>query len=150
MRTRRPTLLVIEDALDQALLVSVTARRAHPGLEVRIANDGREGIDYLEGAFQDESSPIPDLIILDLIMPEVDGFDVLEWIYERPNSPKAPVVVLTTSMNPHDARRALELGAEAVFTKPTDLDALAKVVREIVDRWIGVGTIIGVHMSELG
>lgn len=150
MRMRGPTLLVIEDALDQALLVGVTARRAHPGLEVRIANDGREGITYLEGAFYHETKPVPDLIILDLIMPEVDGFDVLEWIQEQPNLPKVPVVVLTASMNPDDELRARALGAVTVFTKPTHLDELGSVVKEIVDRWIGVGTIIGAHMWELG
>jgi len=151
VRARGPTLLVIEDAPDQAHLVGVTARRVHPGLEVRITNDGREGIAYLEGAFQDRRShPVPDLIILDLVMPGADGFDVLAWMGERPEPPEVPVVVLTGSMKPGDERRCLDLGAVAVHTKPTDLDGLAEVVKRIVKRWIGTGTIIGAHIKEAG
>ena len=151
MSASGPRLLVIEDALDQALLVGVAARRAHPGLEVRIANDGREGIAYLEGAFQDRPvNPVPDLVILDLIMPEVDGFDVLTWIQEQPTPPKVPVVVLTASTSSEDERRSTDLGAVAVHTKPTDVDGLADVVKEIVDRWIGTGTIIAAHIGEAG
>ena len=153
MRMRIPTLLVIEDARDQAILVGVAARRAHPGLEVHIAGDGREGIAYLAGSppFQDRGShPVPDLIILDLSMPEVDGFDVLEWIREQRDPVQAPVVVLTSSMNPDDEVRALDLGARAVHRKPTDLDVLGKIVREIVEEWIGASAIIGAHLDSLG
>jgi DNA-binding response OmpR family regulator len=97
-----PTLLVIEDARDHALLVRVAARRAAPGLDVRVAGDGREGIAYLEGTppFQDRRShPLPDLIILDLLMPDLDGFAVLEWLREHQFN-NMPVVVLTSSDNP--------------------------------------------------
>ncbi len=153
MRMRIPTLLVIEDARDQAILVGVAARRAHPGLEVHIAGDGREGIAYLAGSppFQDRGShPVPDLIILDLVMPEVDGFGVLEWIGEQQDFVEIPVVVLTSSMNPDDEGRALDLGAKAVHKKPTDLGGLGNVVREIVLEWIGASAIIGAHLELLG
>ena len=153
VQPRAPTLLVIEDAHDQAILVGVAARRAHPGLDVRIANHGREGIAYLAGTppFKDRRShPVPDLIILDLSMPEVDGFDVLEWIKDQRDPVHVPVVVLTSSMNPDDKGRSLDLGAKAVYKKPTDLDDLGKVVREIVQEWIGESDIIGAHISSAG
>lgn len=132
-----PTLLVIEDARDHALLVRVAARRALPGLDVRVAGDGREGIAYLNGTppFQDRRShPIPDLIILDLLMPDTDGFAVLEWMAE--NRSQVPVVVLTSSENPEHESRSLDLGAKAFYRKPADLDALGDTVRTIVEGWV--------------
>jgi DNA-binding response OmpR family regulator len=133
-----PTLLVIEDARDHALLVRVAARRAAPGLDVRVAGDGREGIAYLEGTppFQDRRShPLPDLIILDLLMPDLDGFAVLEWLREHQFN-NMPVVVLTSSDNPEHEQRSMELGADAFFRKPESLDALDDVVRQIVVEWV--------------
>jgi two-component system response regulator len=135
-----PTLLVLEDARDHALLVRVAARRALPGLDVRVAGDGREGIAYLCGTppFQDRRShPLPDLIILDLLMPDVDGFTVLEWIRGQRGATRAPVVVLTSSENPEHEERSLALGARAFYRKPGDLESLGEIVRGIVEEWIG-------------
>jgi len=134
-----PTLLVIEDARDHALLVRVAARRALPGLDVRVAGDGREGIAYLGGTppFQDRRShPIPDLIILDLLMPEVDGFEVLEWVKERSSAIRCPIVVLTSSEQTEHESRSLALGAASFHKKPADLETLGDTVREIVETWI--------------
>lgn len=135
-----PTLLVIEDARDHAILVRVAARRALPGLDVRVAGDGREGIAYLAGTppFQDRRShPVPQLIILDLLMPEVDGFAVLEWLRDQPAAARVPVVVLTSSEHPEHETRSLSLGAKAFYRKPADLDQLGDVVRDIVEEWVG-------------
>ena len=135
-----PTLLVIEDARDHAILVRVAARRALPGLDVRVAGDGREGIAYLGGSppFQDRRShPRPDLIILDLIMPEVDGFEVLEWMADENIAERCPVVVLTASQDSGAEQRSLELGAAAFFRKPDDLDELGGIVKDIVESYLG-------------
>jgi CheY-like chemotaxis protein len=153
VRKRAPTLLVIEDARDQAELVGIAARRAHPGLDVRIVEDGLEGIAYLAGIppYDDRRAhPHPDLIILDLYLPEVDGFEVLAWVRERGNPSPAPVVVLTASVNPADEARALDLGATAFFRKPTDLSGLGLTVKEIVGGWIGTGEMIGAHIWSEG
>ncbi len=134
-----PTLLVIEDAREHALLVRVAARRALPGLDVRVAGDGREGIAYLAGTppFQDRRShPLPDLIILDLLMPEIDGFAVLEWMRGTRGMARIPVVVLTSSPAPEHEARAMTLGAKSYYRKPDDLDSLGDVVREIVRGWV--------------
>ena len=78
----------------------------------------------------------PDVAIVDLLMPEVDGFAVLEWIQEHGAALKIPVVVLTSSENPEHEERSLALGAHAFFKKPADLDQLGEVVREIVAEWV--------------
>jgi CheY-like chemotaxis protein len=135
-----PTLLVIEDAREHAILVRVAARRAVPGLDVRVAGDGREGIAYLAGTppFQDRRShPQPGLIILDLIMPEIDGYGVLEWLGQQRMAERLPVVVLTASPDPEAEGRSMGLGAHAFYRKPDDLDKLGLVVREIVESYLG-------------
>lgn len=141
-----PTLLVIEDAREHAILVRVAARRALPGLDVRVAGDGREGIAYLAGTppFQDRRShPNPDLIILDLIMPEVDGFAVLQWLKDQKAVERLPVVVLTASPDPTAEERSISLGARGFFRKPDDLDLLGRVVREIVESHLGEEAMAG-------
>lgn len=153
MRPRAPTLLVVEDLEDQAILVGIAARRAHPGLDVHTAVDGREGIAYLEGTppFDDrQAHPVPDLVILDLYMPEVDGFAVLEWVRNRTEPLDVPIVVLTSSPSAEDEARALALGASAVHRKPGLLHELGSVVRDIVHEYIGRGEIIGAHIWEMG
>lgn len=153
MIERGPTLLVIEDAQDQALLVGAAARNAHPGLEVDTANNGVDGIAYLRESApfaEQPTRPTPDLVILDLFMPELDGFEVLRWIQERQNPLPFPVVVLTGSPKPEDEARALQLGAVAVHQKPTDLVSLGETVQSIVHRWIGRGSIIGAHLWSMG
>lgn len=136
-----PTLLVIEDNDTDAVLVRVAARRAFPGLDVRVAGDGREGIAYLAGSapFQQRAChPFPDLVILDLLMPDVDGFTVLEWIRDQGMMQSLPVVILTISTDAEHRRRATSLGAQAVHVKPTDVTELGDLVREIVRKWMPV------------
>jgi CheY-like chemotaxis protein len=131
-----PTLLVVEDAREHAILVRVAARRALPGLDVRVAGDGREGIAYLAGTppFQDRRShPHPSLVILDLIMPEIDGYQVLEWIRRERGTESVPVVVLTASPDPEAESRSLSLGASAFYRKPDTLERLGGMVKEIVE-----------------
>ena len=133
------TILVVEDNADHALLVRLALRRMFPEIDVRVAGDGRDGVAYLAGTSPFEgrqSHPYPDLVILDLMMPGMDGFAVLEWIRAWEQSPTAPVVVLTSSVNPDDKARALELGAKAFYTKPAGLEELGEIVTEMVERWI--------------
>ena len=97
-------------------------------------------IAYLEGTppFQDRHAhPPPDLVILDLIMPDIDGFGVLGWLQRRWGPRHVPVIVLTSSDNPDDERRALALGAAQFLRKPADLDNLANVVEGIVNEYLG-------------
>ncbi|MDH3270136.1 MAG: response regulator [Gemmatimonadota bacterium] len=153
MRPCGPTLLVVEDLEDQAALVGIAARRAHPGLEVQTASHGGEAIAYLSGQapFADRSRhPWPDLVLLDLFMPDVDGFAVLEWIKALPRPLGIPVVVLTASVSDEDEARALALGAESVHRKPVQISELGNVVRDIVLKWIGREEIISRHIWEMG
>ena len=139
MIPRDQTILVVEDNVDHALLIRLAVQRAYPEIDVRVADDGVGGVAYLAGMppFQSRQfHPYPDLVILDLIMPEMDGFGVLEWIRDWEGSPPPPVVVLTSSVNPSDVARARELGAQDFRTKPADHEQLVQIVRELVEQWI--------------
>jgi CheY-like chemotaxis protein len=135
---RGRTILLVEDNADHALLVRMAAERADSDLDVRVVGDGLDALAYLEGTGRyasRDAHPLPHLVILDLAMPHLDGFGVLEWLRGRRELAAIPVVVLTSSANPHDERRAIRLGARAFHTKPADLDALGVQVRELVKRW---------------
>lgn len=133
------TILVVEDNEDHALLVKLAARRVDAPMDIRIATDGLDAVAYLGGTapYDDRGvHPMPDLVILDLAMPNMDGFGVLEWIRGRPDLQELPVVVLTSSVNPNDEARALSAGARAFHTKPASLDELGVEVRHILERWL--------------
>mgnify|MGYP003394365805 CR=1 FL=1 len=135
-----PTLLVVEDARVDAMLIRVAARRSMPGLDVRVAGDGNEGIAYLEGLppYQErQSHPFPELIILDLLMPNLDGFGVLEWLRDRKGIGRVPVVVLTGSADAEHESRCLALGVRAFHRKPADPEKLVNLVRNIVEEHLG-------------
>lgn len=131
--------LVVEDNPDHALLVRIAAKRAVPELDVRVAGDGLDALAYLDGKapYADRvAHPFPDLVILDLVMPRLDGFGVLRWIRAQEAMMRLPVVVLTSSVSPRDEARAFELGASGFMTKPADLERLGGQVQEIVARWL--------------
>lgn len=139
MRSTAPTLLIVEDVRDQAVLIGLAARRAWPGMEVRAAEDGFEAAAYLAGVspFDDRrENPVPDIIILDLFMPKVDGFAFLNWRRQRPALLTIPVAVLTASGRPEHESRARWLGAGVVYRKPEDLLELGSVVEEIIEMYL--------------
>jgi CheY-like chemotaxis protein len=136
--TRR-RILVVEDNPDHALLVRIAAERVDPTLEVVTCADGRDAVDLLGGASLSDGSVldgVPDLVLLDLIMPRLDGFAFLEWVRGQPAFEKLPVVVLSSSISPLDEARALRLGASAFHTKPANHEDLGEQVRSVVKRWL--------------
>ncbi|MFQ5536965.1 MAG: response regulator [Gemmatimonadota bacterium] len=133
------TVLVVEDNPDHALLIRMAAERAFEGLDLQIVSSGEDAIRYLsgEGSFGDRSAfPLPDLVILDLLLPGLGGFQVMEWTAGQPELREIPVVVLTSSVNPGDRGLALSLGARAFHSKPSDVRELDEVVRGILERWL--------------
>jgi CheY-like chemotaxis protein len=121
-------LLMIQEALD-----SGTA--AH---EIHVAHDGQEALDFLrrEGRFAD--APRPDLVLLDLNMPRMDGRQVLAAVKVDEELRKIPIIVLTTSRAPADIASSYDLHANAYVTKPMSLDDLTAVVKGIDDFFGGI------------
>ena len=101
--------------------------------------DGQEAIDYLSGEanYNDRKKfPLPALLLLDLKMPKVDGFDVLTWLKSRPDFNSLPVVVLSSSSREDDIQRARALGADDYRVKPADFDDLLAMAQELAARWL--------------
>jgi len=132
MGKARKILLFVEDNADDSFLFSI-AISAQGSFSFKTVPDGQQAINYLEGVgvFADRLKyPLPDIIVLDLKMPNLDGFGFLAW---RRSSQflSVPVVVLEGSGNVDDQRRAQEMGALLTYTKPWGLERLHKIVEEI-------------------
>jgi two-component system response regulator len=123
-------LLLIDD--DEADRLAFRRIMKEEGIAATLpfACDGVEALAVLSNA--DE---IPDLVILDLNLGGVDGFDVLSKLKADPNLRVVPVVVLTTSADPHDIERSYKAGASSYIVKPASIDGLRKVVRGLADYW---------------
>lgn len=132
-------LLVAEDDDNDALLLERALRRSVPGgfRMVRVAN-GEELVAYLDGRapYADRGAhPCPDLILLDLKMPRMDGFDVLRWRRQNDAALLIPVVVFSSSTLARDISEASRLGASSYVVKPMRSDALDSFVRALHDWW---------------
>jgi len=122
-------ILLVEDNPADVMLVREALRTAPLAADVIIAYDGEQATKLLM-----ELSFKPDFIILDLNMPKFDGFSVLERYRARDGQ---PVVVFTSSLNPTEKQRALDLGAKDYIIKPAGMRPFIEAVHGIVERWGG-------------
>ena len=137
---KNETILLAEDDPDHVLITKrafVSVRLQNP---VQVVSDGVEAIAYLngDGQYSDRTAfPMPSLFLLDLKMPNKDGFEVLEWIREHPAiGAVLKVVVLTTSDSISDVNRAYQLGAHSFLTKPLDVRDFVQLGPAIKGSWI--------------
>ncbi len=133
------TVLYVEDSPDDFVLFKLASSKCGTPFTLRRAADGEQAIAYLSGAgaFADrEEFPFPDLVLLDLRMPRLDGFEVLHWIRTNPPTKTLPVVVLAGSSFRADIRRALELGANSYAAKPAKFEELQVLIDQIADVWL--------------
>ncbi len=130
-------LLVDDDELDLEL-----TREALNASKIRntisTAKDGVEALQHLRRAPGYEDSPRPDVILLDLNMPRMDGHTFLAELKDDPDLAAIPVVIVTTSDEEADVVRSYELHAAAFITKPIGLDQIGNVVRAIEEFWLQV------------
>ena len=132
-------ILVVEDNADDFFFLERAFKLAEVPNELRHADDGQRALDYLQGAglFTDRAAnPLPSLILLDLKLPLMHGFEVLGWIRKQPALKHIVVIVLTSSSEVRDVERAYELGANAFLVKPTSVDKLIEIVRSLETFWL--------------
>jgi CheY-like chemotaxis protein len=134
------TILLVDDSPDDVLLIRLALARAGITHKIVVVPDGEKAILYLRGEppFADRLIfPMPKLILLDLAMPRISGFEVLEWIRHQPELSHMPVVVLSGSALVADSKRAYELGATSFVTKPAELAELSSAMKEVAYTWLG-------------
>ena len=139
MKYPEATILIVEDNRDDALLIQRALRRANLINPLQVVANGEQAIGYLkgDGPYADRSSyPLPELVMLDLQMPRVSGLEVLKWIREQSEFSLLPVVILTSSDQAPDARRAYELGANSYLIKPGNFEELAQMARRLGASWL--------------
>ena len=129
--------LLIEDNQDHAFLTRKILRQSETVASVQVIHDGEEALELLErrGRYRESVLPRPDLILLDIKLPKLDGFELLQRIKANPDVGWVPVVLLTTSARDEEIARGYRLGANSYVTKPIQFDEFAKKIRHIEEYW---------------
>jgi len=130
--------LLVEDSPGDVRLTREAFKDAKVHINLHVAQDGAEAMDFLGRVGKHVNAPRPDLILLDLNLPKKDGREVLEEIKESPTLKSIPVVILTTSASETDILRSYRLHANCYITKPVDLNGFLNVVRSIDNFWLSV------------
>ena len=136
-----PHILLVEDNEDDYEAAVRSLKKSHFMNPVHWCKNGQDALDYLyhEGKYSDNPNvKTPDLILLDLNMPGVDGRQVLKHLKGDPEKCSIPVVVLTTSKDAKDVDKCYGMGASTYIQKPVDFEGLTKAIRTMKDYWFGV------------
>ena len=137
----RKKVLVAEDDAGDVFLLQRAFTLSEVPAALHFVRDGQEAIDYLGGkaAFADRKThPLPDLLLLDLKMPRLNGFDVLEWLRQQPGLKRLLVTILTSSDQPQDINRAYDLGANSYLLKPHNSQELSDLVSRVQQYWLEI------------
>lgn len=134
-------ILLVEDREDDVFLVLRSFKRAGLSNPIQTVRSGQDAVAYLKGEdrFANRAEfPLPDLVLLDLKLPGMDGFDVLRWIRMDSAISALPVVVLSSSDSIRDINLAYSLGANSFLVKPTDFNHYVELGSFIYDYWLGL------------
>lgn len=137
-----PVVLYVEDEESDAVLMEIAFKKEGLPEAFRTVGSGRAAMDYLAGAgtYADRGAyPVPQVVLLDLNLPEVHGFEVLEWIRTQPLYGQLPVVVFTSSVREDDEGKARALGANDFVSKPNSPARFREVVRKLREQWLSPG-----------
>lgn len=132
------TILLVEDNPDDVLLTTTALQENNILNHVVVAKDGVEALDYLfcTGNHADRTPQNPQLILLDLKLPKLDGMEVLQRIRADERTRRIPVVILTTSAEQIDKFRGYDLGANSFVRKPVDFNEFIDAVRNLGLYWL--------------
>ena len=120
------------------MLVRLAVERASLGLKLQSVKDGEEAINYLMGRADfanRHTHPFPSMMLLDLKMPRLSGFDVLDFVRRQPGLKQLPIVIFSSSDDPKDIRRAYDAGANSYLCKPHSNGDLAELLKALEEYW---------------
>lgn len=134
MPETKPTLLLVEDNEEDAFLMRRALRMEKIECGLQVAEDGQEAIEYLGGVgrYADRAQyPFPGLVLLDLKLPYVHGFEVLAWAATQPTCSDLKIIVLTSSGEERDREKAAQFGIKAYYTKPPNKELMARIAKTL-------------------
>lgn len=135
MRSSDRSILIIEDNPDDGLL-ALRALKKLNHKNITLAETGSEALEHLYGDDNSEFQNIPDLILLDLNLPVIDGFTILKKIRNDNLTKKIPVIILTSSNEESDIEKSYDLGANSYIQKPVDFLEFEKAAMLISEYWL--------------
>ena len=133
---RTPLIMLIEDNPGDVRLTQEVFRESGRNIQLLVMLDGQEALDSLRGKGKFDRAVAPDLILLDLNLPRIDGREILREIKSDPQLKHIPVVVLTTSIADQDVRNCYEAHANCLVSKPVDYDCFFEAIERITDFWL--------------
>jgi CheY-like chemotaxis protein len=136
---KNPPVLAVEDEESDALLLELAMKEAGVPNKLIVVRDGQELVDYLSRRppFGDRRRfPDPGILLLDLKMPRMDGFQVLSWLSAHVEFAPIPVIIFSASMCQADIERGLQMGASDYLEKPSQFATLVEMCRKLKDRWL--------------
>ena len=136
-----PKILLIEDNPVDIDLTQRAFRKQTIKCTIDISRDGEEANEAIQRWEEGLETP-PAIILMDLKMPRMDGFDVLKILRQYPMSSKIPVIVLTSSNEEIDISKAYQLGANSYLLKPIDYSKFVSLVQMIVEYWLGINCMV--------
>ena len=128
-------LLLVEDSLSDVRLTTMALRQGNIAHRLMIARTGEEAVDFLHRRGIFAQAPRPDLILLDLRLPKMDGQEVLDLVKADFDLKDIPVVIMTMSRDEEDLVRCQRLNVDAYVTKPVDLEKFLDLVRDLKHFW---------------
>ncbi len=135
----KAVILLVEDQENDIILLRRALTKSRILNPIQAVRTGEQAIAYLSGAppFENRSEfPLPSLVLLDINMPGMDGFEVLRWIRQDSPVPSLRVVILTSSNEMRDVNRAYQLGANSFLIKPIDFERFAEICQAISGYWL--------------
>lgn len=131
-------ILMVDDDEGDTLMTQEALEKAQFSNQFHIVHDGLQALDFMQkqGAFTD--APSPDLVLLDINMPRMNGHEVLAWMRTQQAYKITPVIILTTSSSEEDILKSYEQHANCFITKPVNMDQFNQFIKTINEFWTGI------------
>lgn len=134
----KPTILLVEDNEGDILLTTEALTEHGVSDDISVVKDGWEAIQYLERKGRYKNVALPDLILLDINLPKMNGHEVLKVIKENDEIKHIPVIILSTSNNKNDVLQSYKFYANCFITKPVEIDEFNKIILSIQQFWVSI------------
>lgn len=140
MSSNLHTILIVEDNDEDFYAIQRGLRNSGVANNLIRCVDGEDAMEFLrhDGRYSKSSAIVPNIVLLDLNLPKVDGKSILKFIKQTPHLSTIPVVVLTTSTDPEDIRKVYEMGGNSYIQKPVDLTSFIEAIQKIKNYWFEI------------